>query len=167
MCRRHLTPALLQEIETAGQGWQEKAPLYREQALAVATLGLIELLRGKKNPSPTEWPEPFRQQIWKLLERVLASPHEDRQVADMARECHLSVDRFSRCFHKLVGQPPRRFLLEARLRAAAADLLACPEHPIKTIAEQARYASVHAFTHSFTRIFGLPPGAYRRSPTQM
>lgn len=166
-CHCRLAPALLQAIEAAGQGWHEKAPLHREQALAVATLGLIELLRGQKRPWPTEWKEPFRQQIWKLLERVLASPYEDRQVMDMARECHLSVDRFSRCFHKLVGQPPRRFLLEARLRSAAAELLACPERPIKSIAEQARYATVHAFTSSFTRIFGLPPGVYRRSPPHM
>lgn len=167
VCYGRFSPSLLSMVESAGQGWREKAPLYREQALAATTLCLIELLRRKKKPPPTEWPEQFRQQVWRLLESVLTSPHEDWQVADMAQECHLSVDRFSRCFHKLVGQPPRRFLLEARLRAAATDLLAHPAQPIKTIAEQARYATVHAFTHSFTRLFGMPPGAYRRSPPKM
>lgn len=106
--------------------------------------------------------DPFRQSLYPLLERIEQAPQTAWSVARMAATCHVSVDHFSRCFHRLLGQTPRRYLLEARMRAAAAALLGEPARPIKEIADASEYATVHAFSAAFKKILGRSPAAYRR-----
>jgi two-component system response regulator YesN len=89
-------------------------------------------------------------------------PYDSWPVSGLARSCHLSPDHFSRSFHRLLGTAPQRYLMEARMRAAAADLL--NDVPIKQISENAGYATVHAFSRAFKGVFGISPAAYRRTP---
>jgi AraC family transcriptional regulator len=59
---------------------------------------------------------------------------------------------------------PQRYLLEARMKSAAAILLRETSRPIKQIAEDCGYASVHAFSRAFKSIFDCGPAAYRHTP---
>jgi AraC-like DNA-binding protein len=51
------------------------------------------------------------------------------RLADMARECGLSVSHFERAFRKSFGKSPYRWLLERRIDRSKA-LLATTELPI-------------------------------------
>lgn len=157
-------PALLQDLETAGLRQQENQAMATQHAVAVLTLGLIESLADIPAASLRhDRMDSFRHALWPLLERIAEEPRESWSVVALARECHLSTDHFSRCFQSVLGMTPSRYLQETRLRDAAVDLLADPPVSIKEIATRARYATVHAFTRAFTKVFSISPGAYRDS----
>lgn len=158
-----LPPNLVLSLEAAGRHEKARQPFAPAGSLAVLTLCLIELL--EKVRSPVRQPDhldPFRRVLWPLLEQTQQTPYAGWTVARMARECHLSVDHFSKCFHRVLGMSPHRYVLETRLRQAAADLLAIPAFPIKAIAQKAGYSTVHAFTRAFKQVFAVGPAAYRR-----
>ena len=96
-----------------------------------------------------------------------ANRDEGWKVAALASDCRMSESHFTRRFHELIGQTPRSYLAEARMRAAGDELLAEPPRPIKDIAESANYATVHAFSNSFKKMIGISPAAYRHARSQM
>lgn len=160
-----LSKGLLACIEHWSRAYQAGGTLLPERARAVLTLCLVEAFemagpRAARADGDDEL-DAFRQRLWPVLERIANQPHHEWSVSQMAADCHLSTDHFSRCFQRVVTQTPKRFLLGARLRAAATELTADPRQPIKTVSERASYTTVHAFTRAFTEFFGVSPGAYR------
>ncbi|MCC7518969.1 MAG: helix-turn-helix domain-containing protein [Verrucomicrobiae bacterium] len=142
----------------------EDGPVAGARGIALATLCVLEALETERRRAlsmPTL--DRFLQVLWPLLERIETEPKADWTVAALAAASHVSVDHFSREFRRLLGQTPRRYLLEARLRAAAAALLGEPARPIKEIAETSGYATVHAFSAAFKNALGRSPAAYRRA----
>src|SRR5690606_1993871 len=101
--------------------------------------------------------------LWQLLENIEATPYASWSVMQMAQYCHLSPDHFSRSFHALLAMTPQRYLIEARMRAAAAELINDSDLPIKRIAETAGYANVHSFSRAFKAVFNISPAAYRQT----
>ena len=102
--------------------------------------------------SRADWPD--------LLAAALASGDAGR-LGDWAGVFGLSPEHLSRGFGKVFGVTPQRFRLEARARAALADL-AGP-------AALAEVAAAHGFadqahmTRSVRAVTGRPPGAWKRS----
>ncbi len=94
--------------------------------------------------------------------RDLADRHyaEPLEVADMARAAGLSRAHFSREFRRAFGISPHAYLLTRRLERAAA-LLRSTDHPIADVCWEVGLSSLGSFTSSFTRMFGMPPAAYR------
>jgi AraC-like DNA-binding protein len=134
-----------------------------QQMAAVISLCLIEFLdQVPQNTDTSDNLDEFRHLLWPLLEKIQENPNIDWSVRRMARELNLSVNYFSRCFRRIAGQTPQRYVLESTMRASAARLLEIPSHSIKEIAEHAGYASVHAFTRAFSQVFKTSPAAYRR-----
>jgi AraC-like DNA-binding protein len=164
--RMRLPRPLMEAVHFAGK--HERESFASQQALAVANLCMIEFLRqARQNRRSLEHLDPLRRTLWPLLEEVAREPFREWSVATLAKQCHLSVDHFSKRFHELLGQSPHRYLFEERMRAAASELLADPPRPIKEIAGAANYATVHAFTAAFTKAFGISPAAYRRKQTEL
>ncbi len=81
-------------------------------------------------------------------------------VDDLARAAGLSRTHFSREFRRAFGEPPHAYLLTRRLERTAA-LLRNTDRSISDICFAVGLRSVGSFTTSFTRTYGLPPGAYR------
>src|SRR6516162_5351468 len=81
-------------------------------------------------------------------------------VADLARAAGLSRAHFSREFRRAFGESPHAYLLTRRLERAA-SLLRTTDNSIATICFSVGLHSVGSFTTSFTRAYGVPPGAYR------
>lgn len=159
---------LVQVVERAGRRFNAKSPFARQEAVAAANLCLIELLGEQaRTHSAPDHLDSFRRALWPILERVANQPYARWTVAGLAGECHMSEAHFSRCFHQLLGQTPRQYLLEARMRAVAAELVAEPPRPIKEIADSANYATVHAFSSTFKKMFGASPAAYRRTQPRL
>lgn len=160
--RRARFPRCLRDLlETVARGQPAVAHA------AAATLCVLEMLGDERRPASGPPLDGFRQALWPLLERIENEPQAGWSVARMAAGCHVSADHFSRCFHRLLGQTPHRYLLEARIRSAAAMLLNEPGRPIKEIAEAAGYGTIHAFSAAFKKALGRSPAAYRRAQTEM
>lgn len=160
--RFHVPEHLCACSDALGKYKDAATPMVGEQAAAVISLCLIELL----NQQPASHPEPdnldeFRHMLWPLLEKIQWEPSIKWNTARMAQEMNLSPDYFSRCFHRVLKQTPQQYVMATAMRAAAASLLALPYTPTKKIAEEAGYATVQAFTRAFTQVFKLSPGAYR------
>jgi AraC-like DNA-binding protein len=82
-------------------------------------------------------------------------------LADVARECRLSISHFSRAFRKSTGVAPHRWLLNRRVELAK-DLLRDRESSLSEIALRCGFADQSHFTRVFTRRAGVSPGAWRR-----
>jgi transcriptional regulator GlxA family with amidase domain len=97
-----------------------------------------------------------------LRARDLADARYDEPltVADLAGAAGLSAAHFSREFRRTFGESPHAYLLTRRLERAAA-MLRATDHSIADICLSVGLVSIGSFTTSFTRMFGLPPAAYR------
>jgi AraC-like DNA-binding protein len=155
-----------QYINLCSQYWKDQNPWASQQIASVLSLCLVEFLEQKgETPAKNDQLDEFRHSLWPLLETLLEEPSVHWNVGRMADELNLSADYFSRCFRRVIGQTPQRYILEATMRGAAASLLEVPLQPIKKIAERAGYGNVHAFTRAFTQVFRISPAAYRRQAT--
>ncbi|WLE63449.1 helix-turn-helix domain-containing protein [Burkholderia plantarii] len=85
---------------------------------------------------------------------------EPLRVADLAAHCGFGARRFHQLFVEAFGETPHRYLLKLRLDAAVLRL-ANPAHPLAAIAADVGFADQSAFTHAFTRRFGIAPGQWR------
>jgi AraC family transcriptional regulator len=84
----------------------------------------------------------------------------DLALADVARECELSVSQFARAFKRTTGMPPHRYLLEQRLARARELLLHSPQ-PLAAVADACGFADQSHFTKVFRKVQGQTPGAFR------
>ena len=82
-------------------------------------------------------------------------------LADIARECQLSVSHFSRAFRQSMGVAPHRWLQNRRVELAK-DLLRDRESSLSEIALRCGFADQSHFTRVFTQRAGVSPGAWRR-----
>jgi AraC-like DNA-binding protein len=85
---------------------------------------------------------------------------EPLDVGDLARAAGLSRAHFSREFRRAFGDPPHTYLLTRRLERAAA-LLRNTDRSVTDICFSVGLQSLGSFTTSFTRTYGVSPGAYR------
>jgi AraC family transcriptional regulator len=86
----------------------------------------------------------------------------DLTLAHLADECHLSVAHFARAFKQTTGKPPHRWLLARRVEHAQRLLLTSAQ-PLAKVAAACGFADQSHFTHVFSEIVGIGPGAWRRA----
>jgi len=82
-------------------------------------------------------------------------------LADLARECGLSVSHFARSFRRSTGLPPHRWLLMERVEHAKGRLKST-DMSLLEIALACGFADQSHFTRVFSRATGLSPAAWRR-----
>ncbi|MCW5690934.1 MAG: helix-turn-helix transcriptional regulator [Pseudolabrys sp.] len=85
----------------------------------------------------------------------------DISLADLARECGLSVSQFRRAFRKTTGVAPHQWLLGRRVERAK-SLLTQSELPLAEIALTCGFASQSHFNSTLKRLTGISPGRLRR-----
>lgn len=81
-------------------------------------------------------------------------------LAELARECQLSVAQFSRAFRHSRGMPPHRYLTERRVERARL-LLLHSDLPLADVAVACGFADQSHFTKVFRRWAGVSPGSLR------
>jgi AraC-like DNA-binding protein len=101
-------------------------------------------------------------QARRVAEMIRQNLDGDIHLADLARECGLSVSHFTRAFRKSFGMSPYRWLLERRIDQAKA-LLAGGGLSLADIAMQSGFSDQTAFTRAFGRIVGDSPARWRRA----
>jgi AraC-like DNA-binding protein len=91
---------------------------------------------------------------------IHGQPQRPWTVGELAAEVALSRSAFAARFRELVGEPPMRYVIRARL-AHAAGLLDATNVSLAEIARRTGYESEFSFGRAFKRAFGVAPGAYR------
>ncbi|HEY5935432.1 MAG TPA: AraC family transcriptional regulator [Kofleriaceae bacterium] len=99
--------------------------------------------------------------VSRALELMHQAPDHDWTVASLASRVGMSRSAFAAHFQELVSETPMRYLARWRMQKAATALRS-GEIAIASIATQAGYDSVAAFSKAFKRAVGVAPGAYRR-----
>lgn len=95
--------------------------------------------------------------IDKWLRAHLSGP---LRVADLAAHCGFGQRRFHQLFEQAFGTTPYRYLQRLRLDTSL-GLLRDPRHTLTDVALSVGFGDQSAFTHAFTRRFGLAPGQWR------
>jgi AraC-like DNA-binding protein len=85
---------------------------------------------------------------------------EPLRVLDLAEHCGLGERRFHQLFDEAFGTTPHRYLQRLRLDTAL-TLLGDTRRTLIDVALMVGFADQSAFTHAFTRRFGLAPGQWR------
>lgn len=93
------------------------------------------------------------------LQRELEPPSS---VSRLAREAGLSTPHFISQFGALFGETPLQCRTRARLERAREMLLATDEPAIQ-IGLALGFSNAGSFSRLFSRHFGMPPRAYRRT----
>jgi AraC-like DNA-binding protein len=91
------------------------------------------------------------------MDRAFAEPLD---VPALARVAHVSPAHFSRQFRATFGESPHRYLQRRRVERAM-ELLRETERPVTEICFDVGFGSLGTFSHTFRKIVGEPPTAYR------
>jgi AraC-like DNA-binding protein len=83
------------------------------------------------------------------------------QLADIAREVHLSPSRLAHVFQHATGVPVRRYVLWCRLRAAAEAAL--QGRSLTDAAHEAGFADAAHLSRSFRAMFGIAPSVFTQN----
>lgn len=90
---------------------------------------------------------------------------EDLTLSDLASAAGISKSEASRCFHKVLGQTPYRYLVEYRL-SKAATLLSGTDIPVGEVAGRVGFNSMSHFGELFKKRNGSTPKEYRNARTE-
>lgn len=100
----------------------------------------------------------YAQRVHAARERIDRQFEQDLQLGALARAVGMSTFHFARLFAELVGMPPHRYLLEARLRAAAAMLR--DGRGVTETCFACGFNNLSHFSRSFARRYGCSPSTY-------
>ncbi len=98
----------------------------------------------------------------RVLEHIAAHFHERLTMGKLAGLSGLSLSQFERRFREAFGQTPSRFITRFRLTRAG-QLLVETDRTLSDIALSCGFYDHSHFTRVFRDMFGLAPGAYRKS----
>jgi AraC family transcriptional regulator len=84
------------------------------------------------------------------------------RLADLARECRLSVSHFARSFKRSFGTSVHRYLICQRVEKAK-SLLSNSAFALSEVATQSGFCDQASLSRSFKAVVGVPPNRWRRA----
>jgi AraC family transcriptional regulator len=168
--------SLAQELSVAAVQIVEAACRARDgdhQATRTHILRAIALLRGISSPGPRTEPQSNTEtqvvrgglQAWqarKVAEYVELNLSRRILIQELALLLRLSACHFCRAFRRTFGSSPRDYVLRRRIEMAQGLMLTTSE-PLSSIAVSCGMCDQAHFTHSFHRVAGQTPHAWRRA----
>lgn len=125
----------------------------------------VELLRGRilaAEGTLSGWLAALADpRLGRVIAAIHAAPARPWTIEDMAREAGLSRSALASRFQVALATSPIRYVREWRLYLASVEL-GTTDRPVAGIADDAGYGSEAAFTRAFSRLYGLPPAAWRQ-----
>ncbi|NBD23643.1 AraC family transcriptional regulator [Paenibacillus glycinis] len=123
-------------------------------------LFLIDGIAAAARPAPSRSSsEALVTEALRFLESVFPQPITLQTIADYT---HYNPSYLVRLFRQQTGKTPFGYLNELRLNAASEYLLRS-EMTVQEVSQACGFQSIHYFSRSFKRRFGLAPGEWRRS----
>lgn len=135
-------------------------PLAAEMSDHLVTALVCYLLEHYSRPAQVEASTLGGARLRRVLRHISERLDAPLANAELAALCGMSAAHFSREFHRAVGVPPHRYVLNRRLEQACAAL-AGGEARIVDIAEELGFHSASHLTRAFTAQYGLSPAAWR------
>lgn len=148
--------ALLEEQSQAGA--PGAAAIFAKLADVFVTQALRSYLATADGLARPVVSDPGISQTVRLLRE---RPQAQWSVQAMAQCAGMSRTSFTTRFRTVVGQSPMAYLAELRLRRAA-GYLSTTTKSMREIAHLTGYENEASFSKAFSRLFGRPPGEYRR-----
>ena len=138
----------------------------RQQGARTVALGLFlnfiaHCLRQASLPAKSCAANHYAGQISTLLAELEQHPDREWTLAKMAKCAGMSVANFRLCFRMLTGCAPVEYLLQLRLRKAAA-MLVSSRLSVGEIAWQTGFRDANYFSRQFRRFYGESPRDYRK-----
>lgn len=133
-------------------------PGSREARLTALLLDELERMPASLNVGAV-MPEDGR--LRRVCDRIIASPSDNRDVAEWAKLAGMGQRTFSRHFRQQTGMGFGLWRQQARLMEAVSRLLA--GEAITSVAYEVGYESPSAFAAMFHRTFGVPPRDFRNA----
>lgn len=96
-----------------------------------------------------------------LIRDRLSDP--ELTVSELADVCGVTAVSLNRSFHSLYGVPVSQYLLNRRMERAK-ELLLNSSNTVGEVAKAVGFGDIYAFSHAFTRLFGVSPQLCRRQP---
>jgi AraC family transcriptional regulator len=114
----------------------------------------------------TQWRVSPRNQrrVLAVVRQLETSYRQPCSLVGLATQARLSPYYFLRTFKKVTGQSPAQYVRNARLRAAANDLLAT-RYSVAEIAFSSGFNDISHFNASFRAAFGRSPTRWRSGST--
>ena len=139
-------------------------PYYSDVVNAKLHLFLLELLRECKSKSDdfTQRNRKYGEEkaLTPVINYITAHLHEEITLAHLADIMRFEKTYFSKKFKRATGKTPMDFIRDARL-AKAKNLLLFSDMSITQIADVVGFQTIHYFTATFKKHFGLPPHRFR------
>ncbi len=104
------------------------------------------------------------QRIQRVIDHIHNHSSDDIDSAAVAEVAQLSTYHWHRIYMAVTGESAVATLRRVRLQRAATALLR-DDRPVADIASDCGFDNLQAFTRLFSRIYGVPPGRFRRSST--
>ena len=123
--------------------------------LAAAALQIDQSPTTQRRVSPRN-----QRRVLAVVRQLETSYSQPCSLGELATQARLSPYYFLRIFKKVTGQSPAQYVRNARLRAAANDLLAT-RYSVAEIAFSSGFNDISHFNASFRAAFGRSPTRWR------
>lgn len=162
------------DILPTGHLWQGLISSFNQPVASMPTalkhiassliLSTSDLHGPPESVSPGIMEEPFEGNTLFRQAKLFIDDNLSKQLTLMmvANHLHISPRHLTRLFQENLSQSFVHYIQERRVRLAS-QLLLNKNTPIKDIAFQCGFKSVHYFTRIFTRKLGVSPAKFRRS----
>jgi len=130
------------------------------EEIAFELVGRSLAIAGAAQPNRISTPA-AEARVTRVLRMLERHPDTSHTLASLAAEARLSRYHFLRIFCQLAGLTPHQYIVRARLRYAAMQLITEPS-PVLEIALASGFGDVSNFNHAFRAEFGVNPSLYRK-----
>lgn len=142
-------------FQKALQIWQAKESGFKHRAAAVLHEIFAEIYRENHRESPC--PQSIAPSVSYLFSHLL-SP--GLTIGEAAAQSYLSEVSFRKCFRKSYGLSPKKYVINARIKHAAA-LIESGYYSLQEVSRLSGFTDYKYFSTVFSRIMGVCPSAYR------
>ena len=149
---------LKEETQASSPG---AAAIFAKLADVFVTQALRSYLAAAGGPARLALPVLPDPDIARIVKMIRGRPEVRWSVDAMAQAAGMSRSSFNARFRAAVGEPPMTYLTQLRLRRAAGYLSTTTQN-VRQVAHFVGYDNEASFSKAFRRLFGRPPGEYRR-----
>lgn len=131
----------------------------------IETQGLLKMLFAgfiKDDPIQNTSAGGVAERIGDVVQYINEHISDELSVQNLAAQCHLNPDYFSRIFKEQTGLRPLEYLHTRRIERAQL-LLATTSYSLQEIADMVGLPNISYFNRIFTRLSQKTPAAYRKA----